>query len=158
MIANLLLLLTAAIWGFGFVAQVLGMNYLEPFAFIGARFVLGALSLLPVIWYLQRQEITAGPGIGYLIYASRSPIPGNKLNEFISANRQVCIYGFTRQALEAFNKNVQKTPLETIEDIEILRFLELGFKVKCCKLSDSSIAVDVPEDVEAVEARISSYV
>lgn len=95
---------------------------------------------------------------GYLIYASRSPIPGNKLNEFISANRQVCIYGFTRQALEAFNKNGQKTPLETIEDIEILRFLELGFKVKCCKLSDSSIAVDVPEDVEAVEARIASYV
>ena len=70
MIANLLLLLTAAIWGFGFVAQVLGMNYLEPFAFIGARFILGALSLLPVIWYLQRQETAAGPGIGYLVYAS----------------------------------------------------------------------------------------
>ena len=46
---KLLLLLTAAIWGFGFVAQVLGMNYLGPFAFIGARFLLGALSLLPVI-------------------------------------------------------------------------------------------------------------
>ena len=70
MIANLLLLLTAAIWGFGFVAQVLGMNYLEPFAFIGARFALGALSLLPVIWYLQRQQKTKGLGIGYLIYAS----------------------------------------------------------------------------------------
>jgi drug/metabolite transporter (DMT)-like permease len=55
MTANLLLLLTAAIWGFGFVAQVLGMNYLGPFAFIAARFFLGALSLLPVIGYLSRQ-------------------------------------------------------------------------------------------------------
>ena len=64
MIANLLLLTTAAIWGFGFVAQVLGMNYLEPFAFIGARFVLGALSLLPVIWYLRRREKPTGPSIG----------------------------------------------------------------------------------------------
>ena len=69
MISNLLLLTTAAIWGFGFVAQVLGMNYLEPFAFIGARFVLGALSLLPVIWFLRR-ETPAGPGIGYMTFAS----------------------------------------------------------------------------------------
>ncbi len=70
MIANLLLVTTAAIWGFGFVAQVLGMNYLQPFAFIGARFVLGALSLLPVIWYLRWRETPAGPGIGYMTFAS----------------------------------------------------------------------------------------
>jgi len=37
-IANLLLLITAAIWGFGFVAQVMGMSYLGPYAFIGLRF------------------------------------------------------------------------------------------------------------------------
>ena len=92
---------------------------------------------------------------GYLMYASRSPVPGNKLNKFVSANRQVCIYGFSRQALEAFSQHGRKTPLELHEDIEILRFLELGFRVKCCELSDASIAVDVPEDVEAVEARLS---
>ena len=70
MTANLLLLLTAAIWGFGFVAQVLGMNYLGPFAFIGARFLLGALSLLPVIWYLQRHQGPERPNTGYLLFAS----------------------------------------------------------------------------------------
>ena len=70
MTANLLLLLTAAIWGFGFVAQVLGMNYLGPFAFIGARFLLGALSLLPVIWYLQRRQSPDRPSAGYLLFAS----------------------------------------------------------------------------------------
>lgn len=49
MLANSLLLITAVIWGLGFVAQVLGMNYLSPFAFIGARFLLGAASLMPLV-------------------------------------------------------------------------------------------------------------
>ncbi len=49
MLANSLLLITAAIWGFGFVAQVVGMNYLSPFAFISARFLLGAASLMPLV-------------------------------------------------------------------------------------------------------------
>ncbi|MDR3020743.1 MAG: DMT family transporter [Treponema sp.] len=47
--ADILLLLTAAIWGFGFVAQRSGMEYVGPFTFNGVRFVLGSLSLLPVI-------------------------------------------------------------------------------------------------------------
>ncbi len=53
--ANLMLLMAAAIWGFGFVAQRLGMESLEPFAFNGLRFVIGALSLLPLIWILKRR-------------------------------------------------------------------------------------------------------
>jgi drug/metabolite transporter (DMT)-like permease len=47
--ADGLLLLTAAIWGFGFVAQRSGMEYVGPFAYNGIRFVLGSLSLLPII-------------------------------------------------------------------------------------------------------------
>ena len=47
--SNLLLLLAAAIWGFAFVAQRVGMNYIGPFTFTGVRFALGSLSLLPLI-------------------------------------------------------------------------------------------------------------
>jgi drug/metabolite transporter (DMT)-like permease len=47
--ADILLLLTAGIWGFGFVAQRSGMEYVGPFAFNGIRFILGSLSLLPFI-------------------------------------------------------------------------------------------------------------
>lgn len=46
--ANLLLLLVAAIWGLAFVAQRVGMDHLGPFGFNAARFLLGALSLLPL--------------------------------------------------------------------------------------------------------------
>jgi drug/metabolite transporter (DMT)-like permease len=53
MFANSLLLITAAIWGLGFVAQVLGMNYLSPFAFIGIRFLMGAVSLAPLVIFLH---------------------------------------------------------------------------------------------------------
>ncbi len=47
--ADLTLLLVAAIWGFAFVAQRLGMDYLGPFGFNGSRFLLGAVSLLPLL-------------------------------------------------------------------------------------------------------------
>ncbi len=53
--SNFMLLIAAAIWGFGFVAQRLGMNFLEPFAFNSARFLLGSLSLLPLLWLLSRK-------------------------------------------------------------------------------------------------------
>lgn len=53
-----MLLIAAAIWGFGFVAQRLGMNYLEPFAFNSARFLLGSLSLLPLLCFLSRQKLS----------------------------------------------------------------------------------------------------
>lgn len=54
--SNVMLLIAAIIWGFGFVAQRLGMNFLEPFGFNGARFLLGGLSLLPLLWWLSRSK------------------------------------------------------------------------------------------------------
>ena len=45
---NLLLLLVAIIWGFGFVAQRLGMEHLGPFSYNGIRFILGGTCLLPL--------------------------------------------------------------------------------------------------------------
>lgn len=50
---NLLLLVTAIVWGFSFVAQVAGGKHVEAFTFNGTRFGLGALSLLPLIALLD---------------------------------------------------------------------------------------------------------
>ncbi len=47
--ADFLLLLTAALWGFGFVAQRLGMDHVGPFTYNGFRFGLGTLTLLPLL-------------------------------------------------------------------------------------------------------------
>jgi drug/metabolite transporter (DMT)-like permease len=52
--ADLLLLITAAIWGFAFVAQRMGMAHMGPFTFNAIRFSLGALALLP--FYVWRRK------------------------------------------------------------------------------------------------------
>jgi len=87
---------------------------------------------------------------GELLYMSRSPIPGNKSQIFNKSWRQVCIYAFPYDALLNFSK-VKKTSLEEEEDIEILRFLELNYKVQMIELSSQSIPVDLPEDIIKVE-------
>lgn len=53
--AVLILLLTAAIWGFAFVAQRVGMQHVGAFTFNGVRFALGSVSLLPVIYFFGRK-------------------------------------------------------------------------------------------------------
>lgn len=47
--SNILLLLTALIWGSAFVAQKSGMDYIEPFTFNGIRLFIGGLVLIPVV-------------------------------------------------------------------------------------------------------------
>lgn len=52
---RLLLLSAALIWGFAFVAQVVGMDTVGPFTFNEVRFVIGSLALLPFL-YFHREE------------------------------------------------------------------------------------------------------
>lgn len=89
-----------------------------------------------------------------LLYMSRSAIPGTKKQDFVRGWRQICLYAFPRLALQTFAEYGRKTPLEEIEDIEILRFLELGWDVRMVELSNDSIAVDCPDDVARVEVAI----
>lgn len=56
---NLMLLLTAFIWGSAFVAQSTGMKYIGPFTFLAIRSFLGVIALLPVIAFrTSKQEKT----------------------------------------------------------------------------------------------------
>jgi drug/metabolite transporter (DMT)-like permease len=51
--AIIMLWITAAIWGFAFVAQRAGMEYIGPFTFNGIRFLLGSFSLLPLLFWIK---------------------------------------------------------------------------------------------------------
>ena len=51
-----MLLLTALIWGTAFVAQSVGMDYVEPFTFNGVRCLVGALALVPVILLMDKKN------------------------------------------------------------------------------------------------------
>lgn len=54
--SNILLLITAAIWGLAFVAQKVGAEYIGPFAFNGIRFALGGISLIPLLLYFSKTQ------------------------------------------------------------------------------------------------------
>lgn len=56
--ANLVLLLAAAIWGGGFVAQSTAMDKIGPFWFVGLRFAIAALAVLPFAWLEARKSET----------------------------------------------------------------------------------------------------
>lgn len=57
---NLMLLLTAFIWGSAFVAQRSGMDHIEPFTFNGLRSLIGGVALLPVILFMNGKSSPKG--------------------------------------------------------------------------------------------------
>ena len=91
-----------------------------------------------------------------LVYMSRVALPGFKDTKCAPKRykKQVCIYAFTGEELAAFRAFGRKSELEHAEDIEILRFLELGKTIRMVETQPGSLAVDVPEDVAKVEAAL----
>ena len=86
-----------------------------------------------------------------LLYASRNPIPFVNLNKSCKSWRQVLVYSFPRVEVLKFYNMRKKTFLEEKEDIEILRFLEIGSKVKLVKMTNKSHPVDTMKDFHQVE-------
>lgn len=57
--ATFVLIAATMLWGFAFIAQKNAMNYMEPFTYIGARYILGGLAVLPLaIREYRRAQIT----------------------------------------------------------------------------------------------------
>lgn len=54
--SNILLLITAAIWGSAFVAQRVGMDYIGPFTYSGIRFLIGGLALIPIAMWIKHWQ------------------------------------------------------------------------------------------------------
>ena len=88
-----------------------------------------------------------------MTYMSRQLIPGTKSKEFKPPDyfKQVCIYAFSKKELNDFVRFGRKGTLELYEDIEILRFLDIGSIIRVVEAKNSSLAVDVPDDVKKVE-------
>lgn len=63
--ANLLLLLTAMIWGCAFAAQDVAADVLQPMSFNGSRMLLAALALVPLCWFSDRRAIRTGQGMAW---------------------------------------------------------------------------------------------
>ncbi len=55
----IILIATAMIWGFSFVAQVLGSDNLPPFGFNGLRFLAGGITMLPLCFFFEKHKSNA---------------------------------------------------------------------------------------------------
>ena len=86
------------------------------------------------------------------LYFSRSPIPSDGVKAFDRARayKQVCIIPFTRANLLKF-MSLPPTPLEQAESIDMMRVLEHGYTVRMVESAFETHAVDVPDDIPAVE-------
>ena len=89
-----------------------------------------------------------------LLFASRNPIFNKKKSQ--KHFRQVLAYSFPREKLNIFTKVKKRTFFENKEDIEILRFLELGVNVQLIKMSNISKSVDVKSDIKLVLNKIKN--
>jgi 3-deoxy-manno-octulosonate cytidylyltransferase (CMP-KDO synthetase) len=92
--------------------------------------------------------------LGYALYFSRSPIPHHR-NKNISSSpknyKHLGLYAYRKDFLMEF-KNWPKGTLESIEELEQLRALEHGVKIKTTVTAYESIAVDTPQDLQKAQA------
>ena len=95
--------------------------------------------------------IAAADGRGIFLTRAAAPFPKGNIN--VDYYKQVCVYGFTPQALKFycdFGKKYGKAKIESVEDIEILRFIENGYRVQYIEVDSETIAVDTPADLQRV--------
>jgi len=90
------------------------------------------------------------------LYYSREPIPSLKkglLGKGMSMLKQFGINAFRREALIRFS-NWERTPLEIIESVDMLRILEMGHNIRMVNSPYPAVGVDTPEDLREAEARM----
>jgi len=87
---------------------------------------------------------------GFALYFSRSPVPFQASDYFW---KHIGIYGYQKTFLLQFSR-LPASRLEKMEDLEQLRALENGFRIKVIETFDSTLSVDTPEDIIKVEKKI----
>jgi 3-deoxy-manno-octulosonate cytidylyltransferase (CMP-KDO synthetase) len=89
---------------------------------------------------------------GYALYFSRSPIPYHRQKSTGAKNyKHLGLYAYTKNFLMEFTR-WPKGSLEAAEELEQLRALEHGVKIKTTKTNYESIAVDTPQDLQKAMA------
>ena len=84
------------------------------------------------------------------LYFSREPIPSRKKGIVkVPMKKQVCVIPFRRDFLLDYNE-MEPTPLEIIESVDMMRILENGMKVKMIDTKYETKAVDTHEDLDRV--------
>ena len=87
-------------------------------------------------------------------YLSRTKIPYESKSKCKIFLKHLSIISFKPEALIKFAKSKQSN-LEKIEDVELLRAIEIGLKIKTVNLKGDSFSVDVEEDYRRAKSRMN---
>ncbi len=93
---------------------------------------------------------------GNALYFSRTLIPGNREQKFDKGTtyyKHVGLYAFRPQFLLQYGK-LPMTPLQCAENLEQLKVLEHGYKIKVAIIKSVSVDVNTPEDLKKVELQL----
>jgi len=99
--------------------------------------------------------IASNDGRGVYLTRSAAPFPKGSID--VKYYKQVCVYGFTPAALRfycEYGEKYGKAKVEAVEDIEILRFIENGYRVQYIEVDSETIAVDTKNDLQ----RVTNYI
>ncbi len=88
------------------------------------------------------------------MFFSRSPIPYPKNSLDYSFYKHVGVLIYNKKALDFF-KNTKKGKIEMIEDVNEIRFLENGEKIKMVEVESESLSVDTPKDLIKIRELIN---
>jgi 3-deoxy-manno-octulosonate cytidylyltransferase (CMP-KDO synthetase) len=86
---------------------------------------------------------------GYALYFTRATVPVH-YREPADSLRAIGLYAFRRPLLHTYAQ-LKPTPLERSEDIECLRFLEAGYRIRVAVVDEPHCGVDTPEDAATLE-------
>ena len=91
---------------------------------------------------------------GFALYFSRAPIPFHRKHTGLAPLQHVGLYVYRKEFLLAF-VTWPRTPAEQAEELEQLRALENGHRIRVAEVEGwTSVPVDVPDDVAKVEAAL----
>ena len=91
---------------------------------------------------------------GDALYFSREPIPTTSKSEIVPMGKQIAVIPFRRNFLLEYNQ-LNPTPLEIAESVDMMRVLEHGMQVRMAKTNHNTYAVDTKEDLIKVESLIN---
>lgn len=89
---------------------------------------------------------------GYALYFSRAMIPFGKSGAFrsdVTYYKHLGIYAYRSHFLQKYT-SIKPSPLQVAEDLEQLKILEHGYKIKTAVVTKDSIGIDTPEDLRKI--------
>lgn len=93
---------------------------------------------------------------GDILLFTRSPVPYPKAALDYIIYKPIGVYAFKRDMLLKYGE-LKMGPLEKAEEIELLRLVEHGYKIRISEVESETVAVDTYKDLERVRRVIETH-